>query len=41
MCIRDSPYEDPRPLGDPAESTPQQLKYLWHTLLAHGHDAER
>ena len=35
------PYEDPRPLGDPAESTPQQLKYLWHTLLAHGHDAER
>jgi hypothetical protein len=35
------PYEDPRPLGDPADSTLQQLKHLWHTLLAHGHDAER
>ncbi len=35
------PFEDPVPLGDPAESTPQQLKYLWHTLLAFGHDAER
>jgi Protein of unknown function (DUF3626) len=34
------PYEDPSPMGDPTESTPQQLKYLWHTLLAHGHDAE-
>lgn len=35
------PYKDPGPMGDPTESTPQQLKYLWHTLLAHGHDAER
>lgn len=35
------PYEDPSPLGDPTESTTQQLKYLWHTLLANGHDAER
>lgn len=25
--------------GDPPESQLQQLKYLWHTLLAHGHDA--
>jgi hypothetical protein len=25
--------------GDPPESELQQLKYLWHTLLAHGHDA--
>ena len=35
------PYEDPSPLGDPVESTQQQLKYLWHTVLAHGHDAVR
>jgi hypothetical protein len=35
------PYEDPSPMGDPTESAPQQLKYLWHTLLAHGHDTER
>ena len=30
-----------RPLagGDPPGSDLQQLKYLWHTLLAHGHDA--
>ncbi len=32
-------YEDPTPLGDQPESTMQQLKYLWHTLLAYGHDA--
>lgn len=25
--------------GDPPESDAQQLKYLWHTLLAVGHDA--
>ena len=34
-------YTEPGPMGDPTESTPQQLKYLWHTLLAHGLDAER
>jgi len=33
------PYEEPTPLGDPPASTWQQFKYLWHTLLAHGHDA--
>jgi hypothetical protein len=27
--------------GDPPESDAQQLKYLWHTLLAHGADAEQ
>jgi hypothetical protein len=25
--------------GDPPESDAQQLKYLWHTLLAFGSDA--
>ena len=25
--------------GDPPDSDLQQLKYLWHTVLAHGHDA--
>ena len=25
--------------GDPPDSVLQQLKYLWHTVLAHGHDA--
>ena len=29
----------PLPGGDPPESELQQLKYLWHTLLAHGRDA--
>ncbi|MEQ1698619.1 MAG: DUF3626 domain-containing protein [Ilumatobacteraceae bacterium] len=33
-------YGEPTPLGDPPESPLQQLKYLWHTLLHHGHDAE-
>ncbi len=28
------------PGGDPPESELQRLKYLWHTLLAYGHDAE-
>lgn len=32
-------YEEPTPLGDPPDSTQQQLKYLWHTLLTYGHDA--
>ena len=32
-------FEEPNELGDPPASTLQQLKYLWHTLLAHGSDA--
>jgi hypothetical protein len=39
VTAAEHPYEEPAPLGDPPESTPQQLKYLWHTLLARGHDA--
>jgi hypothetical protein len=31
----------PPPEGDPPDSDLQQLKYLWHTVLAHGHDAVR
>jgi hypothetical protein len=33
------PFEEPGQMGDPHESDLQQLKYLWHTLLAHGRDA--
>lgn len=32
-------FDDPTPAGDAPDSDLQQLKYLWHTLLAHGHDA--
>lgn len=32
-------FEEPTTHGDPHESPFQQLKYLWHTLLAHGRDA--
>ncbi len=32
-------FEEPTSHGDPQESPRQQLKYLWHTLLAHGRDA--
>lgn len=32
--------DDPHPHGDPPDSTLQQLKYLWHTLLALGRDAQ-
>lgn len=32
-------HEDPGPFGDPPESALQQLKYLWHTVVAHGRDA--
>lgn len=39
IAASEHPYEDPTPLGDPPESPSQQLKYLWHTLLAYGHDA--
>ncbi|MEO8697038.1 MAG: DUF3626 domain-containing protein [Acidimicrobiales bacterium] len=31
----------PAPGGDPPDSELQQLKYLWHTVLAHGHDTVR
>jgi hypothetical protein len=30
---------EPTANGDPPESDLQQVKYLWHTLLAHGQDA--
>jgi len=33
------PIAPSRPDGDPPDSPAQQLKYLWHTVLAHGHDA--
>ena len=39
VTAAEHPYEEPTPLGDPPESARQQLKYLWHTLLARGHDA--
>jgi hypothetical protein len=32
-------WTPPEPSGDPPESDAQQLKYLWHTLLAFGSDA--
>ena len=34
------PFAEPTETGDPHESDLQQLKYLWHTVLAHGHDCE-
>lgn len=33
-------FAEPTAMGDDHESDLQQLKYLWHTLLAHGHDAQ-
>lgn len=33
-------FAEPTAMGDAHESDLQQLKYLWHTLLAHGHDAQ-
>ena len=33
-------FEDQKPGGDDADSALQHLKYLWHTVLAHGHDDE-
>lgn len=32
-------FEEPSADGDPAQSPTQQLKRLWHTVLAFGHDA--
>lgn len=34
-------FAEPQPTGDDSESPLQQLKYLWHTVLAYGHDAVR
>ena len=33
------PYDEPILLGDPPAAPLQQLKYLWHTVLAHGRSA--
>lgn len=33
-------FAEPTVMGDHPDSDLQQLKYLWHTLLAHGHDAD-
>jgi hypothetical protein len=33
-------FAEPTLAGDPHDSDLQQLKYLWHTVLAHGHDAD-
>ena len=32
-------FEEPTSLGDSPDSALQQLKYLWHTVIAHGRDA--
>ncbi len=34
-------FGEPTAAGDAPNSELQQLKYLWHTLLTHGHDASR
>lgn len=33
-------FDEPTPGGDAPESPRQQLKYLWHTVVVHGTDAE-
>lgn len=38
-AARDVVWTEPRASGDPPESEAQQLKYLWHTVLAFGSDA--
>lgn len=38
LHARPLPFTEPLPSGDPPDSALQQLKYLWHTLLHHGHD---
>lgn len=38
---RHLPHRPPTPRGDPPDSDLQALKYLWHTLFAHGRDAAR
>jgi hypothetical protein len=37
-AARRVPFTRPTPEGDRPESELQQLKYLWHVLLAHGRD---
>jgi hypothetical protein len=32
-------FEEPTPVGDSPDSVLQQLKYLWHTVVAYGKDA--
>lgn len=39
IAARSVQVHAPSALGDPPDSELQQLKYLWHTVLAHGHDA--
>ena len=39
LAARRAVVGEPRPDGDPPGSDLQQLKYLWHTLVAFGHDA--
>lgn len=39
IAARSVQVDEPSALGDPPDSELQQLKYLWHTVLAHGHDA--
>jgi len=41
VAARRIEIDRPPPGGDPSDSELQQLKYLWHTVLAHGHDAVR
>ena len=36
IAARLVPVDRPTPEGDPPDSDLQQLKYLWHTVLAHG-----
>jgi ribosomal protein S18 acetylase RimI-like enzyme len=39
VCAAQASFSEPSAMGDPPDSQLQQLKYLWHTVLAHGHDA--
>jgi Protein of unknown function (DUF3626) len=41
IAARQIGVDRPSPGGDPPDSELQQLKYLWHTVLAYGHDAAR
>ncbi|MEO7405204.1 MAG: DUF3626 domain-containing protein [Burkholderiales bacterium] len=41
IAARQVEVDRPPPGGDPPQSALQQLKYLWHTVLAFGHDAVR
>ncbi len=39
LASAEATFEEPTTAGDPPESMLQQLKYLWHTVLAFGSDA--